>query len=68
MCSNLQLLTLTLHKQQDLGESLSIFDKEFYIYPLWLCPMRIPRAPNGHTGLIGPIKGSDDDMVCVYSI
>ncbi|KAG5190685.1 hypothetical protein JKP88DRAFT_271415 [Tribonema minus] len=45
----------------DLDESLSVFDREFNIYPLWLCPMRIPRPP-GHTGLVAPPKGSDDDL------
>lgn len=30
---------------RDLPESLDVFDKVFRVYPLWLCPMRIPRNP-----------------------
>ncbi len=30
----------------NLGECLSVFDKEVQIYPLWLCPFKIPSNAN----------------------
>lgn len=42
----------------NLSECLSVFDKEVYIYPLWLCPFKIPNnAKNGqpHRGFIHPV-------------
>jgi delta24-sterol reductase len=35
-----------------LKASLEVFDKEFGIYPLWLCPFRIPVAVHGKGGLL----------------
>jgi delta24-sterol reductase len=28
-----------------LSQSFRVFDEEFNVYPLWVCPMRIPHAP-----------------------
>ena len=35
-----------------LGESLVVFDKEYDIYPLWLCPMLLPKEDARYPGLV----------------
>mmetsp|Transcript_10908 Transcript_10908/g.15498 ORF Transcript_10908/g.15498 Transcript_10908/m.15498 type:complete len:532 (-) Transcript_10908:83-1678(-) len=47
---------------KDLEESLRKFDKEFNIYPLWLCPMRVIQSQD-ITGLINPPNKLDDLFV-----
>jgi delta24-sterol reductase len=44
-----------------LSESLDVFDREIYVYPLWLCPFKIPnnggdRGQAGHRGFIKPLE------------
>jgi delta24-sterol reductase len=46
-----------------LTRSLEVFDKEIYVYPLWLCPFKIPNnkasAENSkHRGFIKPLSKS----------
>lgn len=41
-----------------LGETLSVFHKEWEMYPLWLCPCRIPKTPI--RGLVNPDFNDDD--------
>ncbi|CAM9704093.1 unnamed protein product [Chrysoparadoxa australica] len=48
-----------------LGDALSQADSLFRVYPLWLCPMRIPVAPDGMGGLIKPLDDGDEMFVDV---
>lgn len=45
---------------RDIDSCLTVFHKEWEMYPLWLCPCRIPKTPV--RGLINPVEGNDDDM------
>lgn len=45
---------------KDLDKCLSVFHKEWELYPLWLCPCRIPSTPV--RGLVNPVDKLDDDM------
>lgn len=47
-----------------LADSLRYFDEQYLIYPLWLCPMRIPENPAG-IGFVHPHRSADgrtDDL------
>ena len=50
---------------RDLGESLDLFQVVFGVYPLWLCPMRIPRNPRyeDYGGFVRPLKDGDEMFV-----
>ena len=57
----------TMHVVQDmlvpmtaLSKSLDVFEREYKVYPLWLCPMRVIKSPAPHRGLVEPINGDDD--------
>lgn len=52
---------------KDLGESLDCFEEVFSVYPLWLCPMRIPKNPDfrKHGGFIRPLEDGDEMFVDV---
>ena len=52
---------------KDLAESLDVFEEVFNVYPLWLCPMRIPRNPNyeEYGGFIRPLPDGDEMFVDV---
>lgn len=41
-----------------MDDSLNVFQKEFNIYPLWLCPMRLFES-QGYPGLINPSPNED---------
>lgn len=41
-----------------LGETLSVFEKNWEMYPLWLCPCRIPKTEV--RGLVNPDFDEDD--------
>jgi delta24-sterol reductase len=45
---------------RDLDKCLTAFHKEWELYPLWLCPCRIPKTPI--RGLVNPVDGVEDDM------
>jgi len=45
---------------RDLDACLTAFHKEWELYPLWLCPCRIPKTPV--RGLVNPVEGLEDDM------
>jgi delta24-sterol reductase len=49
---------------RDLGDSLSVFDKEFFVYPLWLCPMKVPQDPK-QKGLLRALPDGDEMFVDV---
>ena len=42
-----------------MGESLKLMHDELDLYPLWLCPMLVPKTP--HRGLVNP-SGEKDEM------
>lgn len=46
---------------KDLSESLDVFHSVFCVYPLWLCPMRIPRNPNysKYGGFVKPLENDE---------
>lgn len=50
---------------KDLSESLDVFEKVFRVYPLWLCPMRIPVNPRykEYGGFVQPLKDGDEMFV-----
>lgn len=52
---------------KNLGESIDLFHKEFEVYPLWLCPMRIKSdgRKEGYHGLIKPLDDGDEMFVDV---
>ena len=52
---------------KDLAESMDVFEEVFNVYPLWLCPMRIPRNPNyeQYGGFIRPLPDGDEMFVDV---
>lgn len=45
---------------RDLDACLTVFHKEWEMYPLWLCPCRIPKTPV--RGLVNPPNDTDDDL------
>ena len=49
---------------KDLGEGLDVFEEVFGVYPLWLCPMRIPKNENyqKYGGFVKPLEGGKDEM------
>lgn len=49
---------------KDLGEGLDVFEEVFGVYPLWLCPMRIPKNPDyaKFGGFVKPLEGGKDEM------
>ena len=53
---------------KDTGISLDVFEKEVNVYPLWLCPFKIPgNAASGilaeDGGFIHPLEGGDEFFV-----
>jgi hypothetical protein len=45
--------------EQDLTRSLEVFHECFEVYPLWLCPMRLPHEPlRPKGGFVGPLSGA----------
>jgi Delta24-sterol reductase len=52
---------------RDLSESLDVFHDVFRVYPLWLCPMRIPRNPSfaKYGGFVRPLPDGDEMFVDV---
>jgi Delta24-sterol reductase len=52
---------------KDLAASIDHFHDIFQVYPLWLCPMRIPRNPRYATygGFIRPLDDGDEMFVDV---
>lgn len=50
---------------KDLDESLDVFDKVFRVYPLWLCPMRIPtnKQYKDYGGFVRPLHNGDEMFV-----
>ena len=43
-----------------LAESINVFDREFDVYPLWLCPMAVYSDDYG--GFLHPAKRADGSM------
>lgn len=43
---------------KDLPASIDKFEEVFNVYPLWLCPMRIPRNPkyDQYGGFVHPLQ------------
>jgi delta24-sterol reductase len=41
-----------------LGEALDVFKREFNIYPLWICPMKLFSHPK-YRGLVNPVPDED---------
>lgn len=52
---------------KDLADSLDKFEEVFRVYPLWLCPMRIPRNPRyqEYGGFVRPLPDGDEMFVDV---
>jgi len=52
---------------KDLPESIDQFEDVFGVYPLWLCPMRIPRNPKHeqYGGFVQPLPDGDEMFVDV---
>nr|XP_039255655.1 delta(24)-sterol reductase-like [Styela clava] len=46
---------------EKLGDCLDIFHKEIKMYPLWLCPFRLPNDP----GMVHPTTGKEEMYVDV---
>jgi Delta24-sterol reductase len=48
-----------------LNESLDVFQEVFAVYPLWLCPMRIPQNPrfDDYGGFVRPLDDGDEMFV-----
>jgi delta24-sterol reductase len=57
MYEKYQFIQDMLVPMKDLGLSLDVFDKDFELYPLWICPFQLFSQP----GLVHP-KGDQDEM------
>ncbi len=40
----------------DLGKALKCFDDEVAIYPIWLCPFKLPNNP----GMLKTVSGNEE--------
>jgi Delta24-sterol reductase len=48
---------------RDLGKTIDVFEENFTIYPLWLCPCKIPKTHK--RGLVNPLPDGDDMFIDV---
>uniref|UniRef100_A0A0B7AT95 Delta(24)-sterol reductase n=1 Tax=Arion vulgaris TaxID=1028688 RepID=A0A0B7AT95_9EUPU len=57
MYEKYQVIQDMLVPMKELGLSLDVFNKDFELYPLWICPFKLFSQP----GLVHP-KGNEDEM------